>query len=70
MSIALDDRLNLAEDVELGDLGIDASNYDLGVYDDFGSFDGAGGVDMNDFWGGYMGDDDFGDYGGFDDFDF
>ena len=62
--------MELAEEVDLGDLGVDAGNYDLGGYDDFGGYDGALDVDPGDFGGGDFGDDDFGDFGGGDDFDF
>ena len=69
-SIDLGDDLDLYEDYDVGDLGIDAGSYDLGSYDDFGGYDGAFDVDVGDYGGGYWGDDDFGDFGGFDDFDF
>ena len=62
--------MELTEDVGVDDLDIDANQYDLGGYDDFGGYDGAFDVDPGDFGGGNFGDDDFGDFGGFDDFDF
>jgi hypothetical protein len=62
--------VDMAEDLDVGDIGIDSGSYDLGGFDDFGGYDGATDVDTNDFGGGYFGDDDFGDFGGFDDFDF
>ena len=54
--------LDLAEDLDVGDLGIDSGSYDLGGFDDFGGYDGAFDVDAGDFGGGYFGDDDFGDF--------
>ena len=69
-SLDLDGGLDLAEDFDVGDLGIKEDTYDLGGYDDFGGYDGAFDVDVGDFGGGYFGDNDFGDFGGFDDFDF
>jgi hypothetical protein len=69
-SIDLGEDFDLAEDFDVDDLDIDTGHYDLGDYDDFGGYDGAGDFDTNDFGGGYIGDDDFGDFGGGDDFDF
>ena len=69
-SIDFGDELDLSEDFEVGDLGIDTGNYDLGGFDDFGGYDGAYDVGPGDFGGGFIGDNDFGDFGGFDDFDF
>jgi len=63
-------ELDLAEDFDVGDLGIDNDSCDLGTFDDFGGYDGAFDVDPSDFGGGSFGDDDFGDFGGFDDSDF
>ena len=74
-NIDLGEELALTEDIDVGDLNIDADHYDLGGYDDFGGYDGYyGGYEdfdgYDDVGGGYMGDDDFGDFGGFDDFGF
>ena len=69
-NLGLVDGIDLIEDFDVGDLGIDSGSFDLGGFDDFGGYDGALGVDVGDFGGGYFGDDDFGDFGGFDDFDF
>ena len=66
----LGDEIDLAEDYDVGDFGIDHGSYDLGGYDDFGGYDGAYDADIGDYGGGYWGDDDYGDFGGFDDFDF
>ena len=41
----------------------------LDGYDNFCGYDGAFDLDVGDFGGGYVGDDDFGDFGGFDNFD-
>ncbi len=69
-SLELGDGLDLTEDFDVADLGITSGSYDLGDFDDFGGYDGAFGVDTDDFGGGYFGDDDLGDFGGGDDFDF
>ena len=69
-SIDIGDELDLSEDFEVGDLGIDTGNYDLEGFDDFDGYDGAYDVGPGDSGGGFIGDNDFGVFGGFDDFDF
>ena len=77
------DAGELAENVDIGDIGIDAGSYDLGEFDDFAGGgvadfgeavgDGVGevidDVGGGDFGGGFVPDNDMGDFGG-DGFDF